>query len=56
MFLVAVIRQHQLQEFTSPGQQRLPWAWDIRLNQIPEDWNQVVVKFCRANGIRDGDL
>jgi len=56
MFLVAVIRQHQLQEFTSPGQQRVPWAWDIRFNKIPEDWNQVAVKFCRANGIRDGDI
>ncbi|ABM79016.1 Hypothetical protein P9303_22811 [Prochlorococcus marinus str. MIT 9303] len=39
----------------SPGQQKLPFAFDIRLNQIPEDWHQVAVKFRRANGIRDGD-
>ena len=39
----------------SPGQQRLPFAFDVRLNQIPEDWHQVAVTFRRANGIRDGD-
>jgi hypothetical protein len=39
----------------SPGQQTLPFAFDIRLNQIPEDWHQVAVRFRRANGIRDGD-
>jgi hypothetical protein len=39
----------------SPGQQKLPFAFDIRLNQIPEDWHQVAVRFRRANGIRDGD-
>ena len=26
-----------------------------RLNQIPEDWHQIAVRFRRANGIRDGD-
>ncbi|WP_193742156.1 MULTISPECIES: hypothetical protein [unclassified Prochlorococcus] len=31
------------------------FAFDIRLNQIPEDWHQVAVRFRRANGIRDGD-
>ncbi len=40
----------------SPGQQQLPFAFDVRLNQIPEEWHQVVVTFRRANGIRDGDL
>jgi hypothetical protein len=25
------------------------------LNQIPDDWLQLVVRFRRANGIRDGD-
>ncbi|WP_236066004.1 MULTISPECIES: hypothetical protein [Prochlorococcus] len=39
----------------SPGQQQLPWAWDVRLNQIPDEWHQVVVRFRRANGIRDSD-
>ncbi|ABM78121.1 Hypothetical protein P9303_13741 [Prochlorococcus marinus str. MIT 9303] len=29
----------------SQGQQRLQWAWDIRFNQIPEDWHQVAVRF-----------
>ncbi len=39
----------------SPGQQKLPFAFDIRLNQIPEEWHQVAVRFRRANVIRDGD-
>ena len=39
----------------SPGQQQLPFAFDVRLNQIPEEWHQVAVRFRRANGIRDGD-
>ena len=39
----------------SPGQQQLPFAFDIRLNQIPDEWQQVAVRFRRANGIRDGD-
>ena len=30
-------------------------AWDVRLNQIPEDWHQVAVRFRKTNGIRDGD-
>jgi len=33
----------------SPDQKRLPWAWDLRLNQIPEDWHHVAMKFSRAN-------
>ena len=39
----------------SPGQQQLPFVFDVRLNQIPEEWHQVAVRFRRANGIRDGD-
>lgn len=39
----------------SPGQQQLPFGFDCRLNQIPEEWHQVAVRFRRANGIRDGD-
>jgi len=39
----------------SPGQQQLPFAFDCRLNQIPDDWHQIAVRFRRANGIRDGD-
>ena len=33
----------------SPGQQQLPFAFDVRLNQIPEKWYQVAVRFRRAN-------
>jgi REP element-mobilizing transposase RayT len=39
----------------SPGQQQLPFAFDIRLNQIPDDWQQIAGRFRKANGIRDGD-
>ncbi len=39
----------------SPGQQQLPFAFDCRLNQIPDEWHQIAVKFRSANGIRDGD-
>ncbi|MCP9807572.1 hypothetical protein KBY71_13730 [Cyanobium sp. T1B-Tous] len=39
----------------SPGQQQLPFAFDLRLSQIPDDWNQIAVRFRRANGIRDSD-
>ena len=39
----------------SPGQTQLPFPFDCRLNQIPDDWHQILVGFRRANGIRDGD-
>ena len=39
----------------SPGQMHLAFAFDLRLNQIPEEWHQIAVRFRRANGIRDGD-
>ena len=39
----------------SPGQMQLPFAFDLCLNQIPEEWHQIAVRFRRANGIRDGD-
>ncbi len=39
----------------SPGQQQLPFAFDVRLNHIPDEFHQVSVRFRRANGIRDGD-
>ena len=39
----------------SPGQQQLPFAFDVRLNQIPADWHHVAVRFRKANGIHDGD-
>ncbi len=43
------------QKRVSPGRQQLPFSIDVRLNQIPEEWHQVAVRFRRANGIRDGD-
>jgi hypothetical protein len=39
----------------SPSQQQLPVAFDIRLNQIPEEWQQIEVRCKGANGIRDSD-
>ncbi|WP_231901402.1 hypothetical protein [Prochlorococcus sp. MIT 1303] len=49
-------RNRSKKKRVSPGQQRLPWAWDVRLNQTPEDWHQVAVRFRKDNVIRDGDL
>ncbi|KGG27250.1 hypothetical protein EV13_0264 [Prochlorococcus sp. MIT 0702] len=54
--LVSRARTRSKKKRVSPGQQQLPWAWDIRLNKIPEDWHQVAVKFRGANGITDGDI
>ncbi|KGG27091.1 hypothetical protein EV13_2237 [Prochlorococcus sp. MIT 0702] len=53
--MVSSARTRSKKMRVSPGQQQLPFAFDIRLNQIPEDWNQVAVRFRRANGIRYGD-
>ncbi|MCT0216739.1 hypothetical protein KQ298_10445 [Synechococcus sp. CS-1330] len=39
----------------SPEQTQLSFAFDLRLNQIPDEWHQIAVRFRRANGIRDGD-
>ena len=39
----------------SPGQMQLTFGFDLRLNQIPDDWHQIAVRFRRANGIRDSD-
>ena len=50
--LVSSARTRSKKNKISPGQQRLPLAWDIRLNQIPEDWHQVAVRFRITNGIR----
>jgi len=38
----------------SPGQTQLHFAFDLRLNQIPDEWHQIAVRCRRANGIRDG--
>jgi hypothetical protein len=42
-------------KWVSPEQQQLRFAFDLRLNQITDDWQQIAVRFRRANGIRDGD-
>ena len=39
----------------SPGQMQLPFAFDLRLNQILDDWQQMAKRFRLANGICDGD-
>ena len=39
----------------SPAQQSLPFAFDCRLSQIPDEWQKIAVRFRRANSIRDGD-
>jgi hypothetical protein len=38
----------------SPGQQQLPFTFDCRLNQIPDEWHQIAVRFRPFNGIRAG--
>ncbi|KGG27158.1 MULTISPECIES: hypothetical protein [unclassified Prochlorococcus] len=53
--LVSSAKTRSKKKRVSPGQQRLPWDWDVRLNQIPDEWYQVAVRFRKANGIRDGD-
>ena len=53
--LVSRARTRNKKKRISPGQKQLPWDWDIRLNQIPEEWHQIEVRFRKANGIRDGD-
>ena len=45
----------RLDQLEQELQQQLPFAFDCRLNQIPEEWHQVAVRFRRANGIRDGE-
>ena len=47
--------QTSKKERVSPGQQKLPFAFDMRLNQIPGEWHQIAARFRRANGILDGD-
>jgi hypothetical protein len=36
------------------GQNQKAFAFYLRLNQIPDDYHQIAVKFRRVNGIRDG--
>ena len=45
----------RLDQLEQELQQQLPFAFDLRLSQIPEEWHQIAVRFRRANGIRDGD-
>ncbi|KZR74251.1 hypothetical protein PMIT1323_02210 [Prochlorococcus marinus str. MIT 1323] len=48
-------RNRSTSKRVSQGRQQLPFAFDFRLNQTLEKWNQVAVAFRRANGISDGD-
>ena len=48
-------KHKSMRKHVSQGQQRRPFVFDVRLNQIPEEWHQVAVRFRRANVIRDGD-
>jgi len=41
--LVSSARTRSKKNKISPGQQRLPWDWDVTLNQIPEDWYQIAM-------------
>jgi len=54
--LVSSARTRSKKKRVSPGQQQLPFAFDIRLNQIPEEWHQVAVRFRKTNRMRDGDF
>ena len=38
----------------STGQKQLPFEFDYRFNQIPEEWHHIAARFRRDNGIRDG--
>ena len=42
--LVSSARTRSKKKRVSPGQQRLPWDWDVRLNQSPEDCYLVSMK------------
>lgn len=53
--LVSIARARSKGKRVSLDQQRLLWDWDVRLNQIPDEWHQVAVRFRKTNGIRDGD-
>ncbi len=53
--LVSHLRTRSKKKRVSPGQQLLPFAFDIRLNQIPEGWHQLAVRFRKTNGIRDSN-
>jgi hypothetical protein len=54
--LVSSARNRSKKQRVSPGQQKLPFAFNIRLTQIPDEWHHVAVRFRKTNGIRDGDL
>ena len=51
--LVSNARTRRDKKRISPGQVHLPFAFDIRLNQNPDEWRQLAVKFTKRFGIRD---
>ncbi len=54
--LVSSARTRSKKKRVSPGQYRLPWAFDVSLIQVPVDWLQVAVKLPRPILIRDCDI
>ena len=53
--LVEKCRSSNRSKRVSPRQQQLLFAFDISLNQIPQEWQHIAVRFRRANDNRDGD-
>ncbi len=49
--LVSRARARSKKNKISPGLHRLPWTWNVWLDQIHGDWNQVAVKFLRLIGL-----
>ena len=50
-----LIHQIQQEYQKTPKARAARWKTS-HLNQIPDDWHQIAVRFRRANGIRDGDI
>ena len=48
--LVENVRSSNRSKRVSPGHQQLSYAIDIRFNQIPQDWQHIIVCFRRTNG------
>ena len=49
----AIGSEQQEQEKANIIRAKATAAFDVCLNQIPEEWHQVAVRFRRTNGIRD---
>ena len=47
--------QQEQEQATITRAKQLPFAFDLRLSQIPDNCQQIAVRFRRANGIREFD-